>query len=120
MYIDKIIYFSKKDKEADIQISDGRYSVICYAYPVECVMVNQRVNSLYGFDCSNIVKYNTKKYSIKKLSEYYAYSFIGKVMSLEDSIVKVGDIKIYLDTKIPGDILKGEYISFTLSRLDLY
>lgn len=118
MYITDILYFSKEDSEAEVSISDGRYTVNCYAYPCDMVLVNQRVNTIYGFECANITRLNETKYAIKKLSQHYAYQLVAQVMDNESGIVRIGDLFINLDNPIPKDIMNGEYIAFSVVRLD--
>lgn len=118
MYITDILYFSKEDSEAEVSISDGRYTVNCYAYPCDMVLVNQRVNTIYGFESANITRLNETKYAIKKLSQHYAYQLVAQVVDNESGIVRIGDLFINLDNPIPKDIMNGEYIAFSVVRLD--
>ena len=119
MLVKKIIQFDKQDKEADLLISDGRYNVICYAYPITSVCLNQEITELYGFDCSNILKISRELYDIKKQTSYYAYTFNACVISVMEGIVQIGEIRIRLDAEIPKDIFNGDYISFSVTRLDV-
>lgn len=118
MYIKKIIYFNKVDREAELCISDGVYSVISYAYPVNAVVVNQEVDAIYGFECTNVVRATEQNYRINKLPAYFAYEVTAEVISICDNIVKVGDLRIYLDAVIPNDVSNGEYVSFSVLRFD--
>lgn len=119
MYIKEIIQFCKENREADMCISDGVYSVMCYAYPIDEIAVNKKVNTLYGFMCSEIIKSSSNICCVKKLAKYYAYSITAKVVSIDCSIVQIGDLQINLDTYIPNDIMEGDYVSFSVARLDL-
>lgn len=119
MHINKIIHFNREDREAELCISDGDYSVICYAYPVESISVNQDVNELYGFLCTDISRSYECDYLIKKLPQYYAYCLNAKVVSRNDCTVQIGKITICLDSEIPKDIFDGDYVSFHVQRLDL-
>lgn len=118
MYVEGILNFSKPNREADLRISDGKYSVICYAYPIEQVEIGQNVNSLYGFGCKDIVNSSENKFHINKLSQYYTYHVIAKVISKKNSIVHVGGLAICIDGYIPNDISDGDYISFCVTRFD--
>lgn len=119
MHISKIIHFNREDREADLCISDGDYSVICYAYPIESISVNQDVNGLYGFLCTEIARSYEYDYFIEKLPQYYAYWLNAKVVSKNDCTVQIGKITICLDSEIPKDIHDGDYVSFRVQRLDL-
>ena len=119
MHISKIISFNREDSEAELCISDGDYSVICYAYPIKTIAVNQKISVIDGFLCTELVKSFKPNYGINKLSQYYAYILTAKVISKKSSIVQVGNLKTHLDTEIPNDILEGDYVSFRVQRLDL-
>lgn len=118
MFITDILYFNKEDSEAEVNISDGRYTVNCYAYPVDMVSVNQRVNTIYGFECANISKSDETEYEIKKLPQHYAYLLTAQVMDNESGIVRIGELFINLDIPIPKDIINGDYVAFSVLRLD--
>ena len=118
MYIADILYFRKEDSEAEVSISDGCYTVTCYAYPCHAVQIGQTVSTLYGFGCTDIIRSDEAGYAVKKLPAYYAYRFVAKVVDNENRIVRIGDLFICLDHWIPKDIMNGEYIDFTVARLD--
>ena len=119
MQISNILNFDRKDTEAELCISDGDYSVICYAYPVKSIAINQTVSGIYGFMCTEIVKSTDQHYCVKKLSQYYAYSLTAKVVSKHDRVIRIGDLIIHLDSEIPHDVAEGDYISFRVQRLDV-
>lgn len=119
MYISEILSYDEDDYEAELYISDGEYSLLCYAYTIKSFTVNQKVNGICGLLCEDIVKSFEQNYNITKLSQYYAYLLTAKVISTEKSIVKIGNLIIYLDKQLPNDIIEGEYISFRVQRLDL-
>lgn len=73
MYIKEIVCADKEDSEADVIISDGVYTIKCYMYPVTDVLVNQKINVIYAFECTDIMRVQSIKYEIKKLQGYYAY-----------------------------------------------
>ena len=119
MYVKNVIIFDKHDEEADLLVSDGVNKVICYAYPVNNVRVNQEINSIYAFNCTDIKRVNKSECEINKLKEYYAYSLVGKIIDKKNSLVCVGQLEIYLDEPIPNDIQENEFIFFNVTRLDL-
>ena len=118
MFITDILYFNKEDSEAEVSVSDGRYTVNCYAYPCDRVFIKQRINTIYGFECKNIIRLNEAKYVIRKLSQHYAYQLVAQVVDNENGVVRIGDLFINLDNSIPKDIVNGEYITFSVLRLD--
>lgn len=119
MYVEKIITFNKYDQEADLLISDGVNKVLCYAYPIKNVQINQRINCVYGFDCTNIKRANERNNEIIKCQEYYAYLLVGEIVSKKENLVRIGELEIYLDEPIPNDIQENEFIIFNVTRLDV-
>lgn len=119
MFVKDILNYSKDDKEADIVVSDGIYDVICYDYPIRNnLLLNKKISTIHAYLASNIIKSDEEGFSIKKLSSYYSYVFVARVVSVEHRLVQIGMLMIYLDESIPLDIRNGDYISFKVSRLD--
>ena len=119
MYISDIIEFSKADREADVCVSDGRYSIMGYLFPADRVRVKQGVTAVLTLDCSNIVKEDKPLIRIEKLQQHYAYSITAQVLSQQAGTVQIGGICIQLDTSIPKDIMDMDYVSFSVLRLDV-
>ena len=118
MVITEIVNFNKEDSEAEVRVSDGDYSVECYVYPAEMSVLENQSNVIDGMCCKNIVKENRKRYEVKKLSQYYAYNLTAQVVDKEKRIVCIGKLIINLDADIPKDIVNGDYINFSVLRLD--
>ena len=117
MYISEITHFDADDQEADVYVSDGKYSVLCYLYPAVKPSIGQTISIVFCFGCKNLQKTANKTFRIKKQSSYYAYSVTAQVISSQS--VRVGDIIIHIDDIIPADITKGDYISFESLRFDI-
>ena len=118
MFVAEILYFNKEDSEAEVSISDGLYTINCYAHPVNKVWINQHINTIYGFECVDIIKSYETNYAIQKLPKHYAYQLTAQVVDKESGIVRIGEIFIKLDNYIPNDIINGDYVSFSVLRLD--
>ena len=119
MYISKIIEFSKDDHEADVHVSDGTFTILCYAYPVDSVCLGQEITAVFSYGCKNIVRENERTFCIEKLSQYYAYYITAQVLSYQDRSVQIGKICIQLDTTMPAGISDGDFISFSVVRLGI-
>ena len=117
MYISKVTYLDKEKQEADVWVSDGTHSVLCYLYPVDNQFVGQYISIIICFGCKNLQKSDCKVFQIKKLPSYYAYSVIAQVVSSQT--VRVGDIIIQINENIPADITTGDFISFDSLRFDI-
>ncbi len=119
MYISKILEFSKDDREADVYISDGTFSILCYAYPVDSVYLGQHITAVVSYGCENIVREDEHVFCIKKLSQYYAYAITAQVLSHQESSVQIGKICMQLDATMPADITDGDFVSFSVVRLEV-
>lgn len=118
MLITEVINFNEEDSEAEVRVSDGDYSVECYAHPANMSVLKKKSDVIDGFCCESIVKADRKKYEVKKLSQYYAYHLTAQVVDKEKRIVCIGKLIINLDADIPKDIVNGDYINFSVLRLD--
>ena len=118
MYISKILEFSKDDREADVYVSDGTYTIMCYAYPVDTICLGQEITTLFSHGCEDVERADEQTFSIKKLPQYYAYSITAQVLSHQESSVRIGKISIQLDTTMPADISDGDFVSFSVVRFD--
>lgn len=121
MKISKIEWISEGIKEAVVEVTDGKFSVKCFSQPLNYPLDSEINDPLYCYDVNYIVKSYENTYKVEKLSSYFAYNFIGKLVDKNNNRVKVGEIFLELDlTSLPGDINEGDYIQFECSRLDLY
>ena len=118
MYISELLHYCKEDHEADVCVSDGHYSVVCYVYSLEDIFVGQRVSSIIAFGCDNILRCDKTAFVVEQLPQQYKIAFTAQVVSRDKAIVRIGEIVIDLDSNIPGDIRNGEYISCNAIRLD--
>ena len=117
MYIEKIISHDEISDEADVLITDGKYSILCYV--PEYSQKQKLMPQLSAFFVENVYLSTTKKYDVQKLdSGYYDQKFTGKVLDRKNRLVGIGQIIIKLDENIPGDIKETEYVEFTAMRVD--
>ena len=119
MYVQDVLRFDQSGKEAELIVSDGAYEVLRYAYPIDAVKTGMTVSGLSGFSCTNMVRAAEQRCAVSKLPSYFAYNLTGKLISKQEGIVQVNNLKISLDAHIPNDLSNGEYISFDVLRLDL-
>lgn len=118
MYISKILEFSKDDHEADVYVSDGTFTIMCYGYPVGRVCSGQEITAVFSHGCKNVVREDEHTFRIKKLPQYYAYSITAQILSHEECSVQIGKIRIQLDAPMPADISDGDFVSFSVARFD--
>ena len=118
MFVEKIESFCASSMEADVYVSDGVHRILCFVHPIDSVSVYQKVMSVEALFCSDLIRAEEKLCAVQKLPGYYAYAITAKVVSRAEGFVCVGDIPIQLDCPVPKDILEGEYVFFTVGRLD--
>ena len=121
MCIKKIFKCYEDYPEADVLVSDGEYELLCYAlfYDNQEGDTNFTLSPLRGE--ADIMTCD-RKYKIQKLDDgYYSYKLQGKLINVEDCIgtVQIGSIIISDVSWVPRDIKIGEFIEFTVSRLDV-
>ena len=119
MYVSHILDYCEDDHEADIYVSDGVHFIKCYAYPINNVYIGEKVSTVFAYGCREIKKHDELAFQIEKLPQYYAYSIIAQVCSQQNSIVHIGGLIMQLDLAIPPDINNGDFISFSVLRLNV-
>ena len=121
MWIKQIIKYYEGDVEADVIVTDGRFELMCYALYCEN-NVGDVDFTLTPFDCGDVMTSEVNEYRIQKLeSGYYDYKLQGKLIAVEKDVgtVQIGGIIISGVRCIPKDICVGEYVEFTVIRLEL-
>jgi hypothetical protein len=119
--VEKINWIDKEEREADVTITDGIYSVLCFSCSFNKDEKDIFDNMIYCFEAHDIAKSFESNPAIIKKSGFYEYMLTGELKSKEDKIVKIGELQIGIsDANIPNDINKGDYIEFQVERLDLY
>ena len=116
----QILNYDEDAQEADVLLLDGQFELLCYAHPYTPDDSKALNKSLSAFMTENIMRALENEYRIEKLqSGYYSYHLQGKIIDLQRRLVMVGSIVIELDNVIPKDIREGEFIEFTVMRIDL-
>jgi hypothetical protein len=119
--ITKVEWIDESGKEADVTISDGTYSVVCFSCPFTLRENDTFVDKIYCLDAENIVKSLEDEPIIVKKDGFYEYLLRGKLEDKEYKIVRIGELQIDIsEIDIPGDICNGDIIEFNVSRLDIY
>jgi hypothetical protein len=114
----KVEWIDKEEREADVTISDGTFSVVCYSCPFKLQEGEIFENRLYCLDVENILKTSEPEVIING-SDFYEYSVRGKLG--DNRVVSIGELQVDVsDADIPGDICSGDMIEFSINRLDIY
>ena len=123
MFIKEIkkCYEDEPYTDAEIIVSDGEFDLLCYAWRCEN-NVGDTNFTISAFDSDNIMTSDQREYKIQKIKDgSFAYKLQGKLINIEkdDGTVQIGSIIINNVGWIPRDIKVGEYIEFTVRRLDV-
>ena len=118
MFIKEIKDYYKAGAEADIIVSDDELEILCYAQPFSGKYNVDFV--LCPLDYSDIMTASKNEYLVEKLNTgFYDYFLRGKLLDVEKGLVQVGGITLQGLRYMPKDIRQGEYIEFSVARIDL-
>ena len=119
--ISKVYWLSEDAKEAEIYLSDGDFSIVCFSQPFNQVVGDNISLPLYALNTRDISSLNgEEKFAVKKGEAAFEYNLSGRVISTEGNHVKIGEFIIALDLPLPNDIQTGDYISFVCDRIDIF
>lgn len=119
MRIEKIVWIDKTSKEAEVYVTDGEFSIICFSQPCEHVIGGVLKEPIKVLDIHDI-QIAESKYEANQIGSSYSYKIQGEV-DKEKSIIKISNIFLHFDVyKLPGDIVSGNYISARVDRFDLW
>jgi hypothetical protein len=119
MEVENIKWLSRDAKEAEVTVTDKHYKLVCFAHPFDLSIGDKINNPLYAFDSCCIQKSVYGEFKVEKLSQEFAYKITGNCIDKNHHIVQIGKINIQLDTPLPNDIQKNEFVSFICNRIDL-
>lgn len=119
MYIKTMSAYDKFSKEADVVVSDGKHDLLCHCDYAEEVTIGGTIKSIDAFMATDIMREEEVGCAVQKISDYYAYRLVGRVIDINSPTVQIGKLKILLDSALPADIKVGEYIEFKVIRLDV-
>ena len=117
MVIKQINWLGKD--EAVVTISDGKFEIIAFAHPFKGNINNKLKEPLLCLSCDEIKRANKAEFKVIKLNNGFEQYFCAEVIDIKSNIVKVGKIKIELDSNLPKDIKNAEFITFKCGRLDI-
>lgn len=118
--IKKINWLSKEIKEAEVYICDGKYSIVVFSHPFDRKTGEIISELLYTLNADNIKISVIKEFCILRVSNSFSYNIVGIINNMDENHIKVGSFIIELDVNLPNDLRKGDFISFTCDRIDLY
>ncbi|MEG0153664.1 MAG: hypothetical protein RR744_10930 [Cellulosilyticaceae bacterium] len=110
----------ESQEEADVTISDGTYSVMCFSSSFMLKTNDEFKDKIYCFDVEDLCIATKSEPIVEKKDDFYEVFIRGKLEE-ENSVVYVGELVIDIsEAHIPKDICGGDMIEFSSSRLDIY
>ena len=120
MKVEKLNWTSKPAQEAELTITDGKYSCMVFCQPCD-YEVGDIIDSLHAFMAKEVMLSNSDHVSIEALADkVLSHRVTAIVEDWVENLVKVGSILIELDCAIPGGIESGMLVDFACSRLDVW
>ena len=120
VYIKEIRWIDKQIEEAEVTVSDGVYSIVCFSCPCE-YKIGQTLNgNINVLDINNIRLSKNSEYEVIETSKPFEYKVNGMLSYDRDTLV-VGKLIISIDPEeIPKDIVGGSFIEANVDRFDIY
>lgn len=121
MYIKKIEWLDKENKEAVLEVCGNTKALICFSYPCHYNLNDELNEPLQCLDSYDIISCDEEQIKIERINESFEYKLVGKVKNAEEGIIEVEGFSLCIDrNKMPKDIVNGNYIQFTTSRIDVW
>lgn len=121
MFVKSIDWIDEENIEADVEISDGKYFIICFACPFNYQEGDVYKDTIHCLDIEYVYTSQENSYYVERIRKSYNYILKGKVVDLSNKIMKVGEIKIDVsNTSFPNDIYQDQFIEVKITRMDLY
>ena len=118
MFVKGIKDYDKFSNEADVIVSDGQYDILCYCYQTSYHCIGNKVENITSLFACEIMRVDNNNFCIDKLDTYYSYHLQGEVVNIEKPVIRIGNLYINIDSHLPKDIKKGEWIELKVERLD--
>lgn len=119
--VKEINWINESSKEAEVIISDGILTLMCFSQPFNYEVGDELKEPLYCYEVRNVMKSDEEGFISEKQDNAFAYFLRGKLIDSRNKLVMVGGVKISLeDYSIPIDLKDDDIIEFTVQRLDIY
>ena len=105
--------------EAEVEITDGNYSLVCFSCDKNVCKGDSVNASLLAIEISE-VKLIEKEYHIQRTDSSFEHYVKGQ-LSNNRSQLNIGNISINIDKNmVPGDIVDGDFVEANISRIDIF
>lgn len=121
MRVESIDWISKEAKEAEIVVSDGRFTCRAFAQPCSLLVGQVLEEPLHIFGAKNIMLSNAEEQSMEfQVEGQLAHRVTAVLQDLHSKRLVVGGIELILDDYVPGGIQVGDMIEFECARIDVW
>ncbi len=117
MYIKNIEWYDSDSEEGMYEVSDSIYTVVCYAWKEDYQKGDLVSDAIVSLCASNITISEDQCFKVERLS-FFEHKLTG-ILCDNRTAIRVGGICIKLDTAVPTNLCDGNWISVTMSRIDL-
>ena len=118
MLVSSILWINKDIFEAEIEVTDGKYLIVCFSCDKYIAKGDYIKGTLSAIDI-NEVRIIENNYSIQRIDSSFEQIINGR-LSDNCSKINIGKMSININKSyIPGDIVDGDFIEGTISRVDI-
>ena len=105
---------------ASLLVSDDTHEVVAFHHPSTLTVGATLTDPLDALDAENVVRAASDVVSIRRIGpEGFAHRVVGLVRSVDNGSATVGVGRILIaNILLPGDIVVGEFVEFTVDRMD--
>lgn len=121
MFIEKIEWLDKEEKEAILEVASGENCVTCFSHPCAYNIGDILNEPLECLNTDNIITSDTYGCFIEKGEDTFKYIIRGRLKDKQNGYVEVSGFLLHIDeNRIPNDVETGMYIQFAVSRIDVW
>lgn len=121
MRIEALDWISKEAEEAEVVVSDGRYSCRAFSQPCSLVVGQALQEPLHIFGAKHVMLSADDEQELRPLSTgRLSHKVTAKIQDLRSKRLSVGGIELIMDDYLPGGIQDGDTIEFECARLDIW
>src|SRR5262249_165257 len=111
MKVINLTWVSKKAKEPELIISNGKYNCVAFSHPCEVSEGEIIKEPLHAFMLKDLMISNGQNYLIAIIrAGSLAQKCVAKVIDRNESLVQIGNINILLDEALPVGAKTGDFI----------
>ena len=121
MHIESVEWISKEAEEAEVVVSDGRFSCRAFSQPCSLLVGQVLQEPLHVFGAKKIMISTAGECGFElQVNGGLAQKIIAVLQDLQSRRLSVGGIELVLDDYVPGGIQTGDMIEFECARIDVW